>query len=298
VDVLDTSVIIGMKRKDILAVAKRRVVAVSPFTVWELVCHLDEVRKDETPDQAFRRRKGTVVVLQSLEMLHDPFAQHAAAVGAAQLANPTRFEDREGARQIVNCVVGAKSLAALRREVLTRPDGAKVRFGDIAVRARQALEQEELRYIENARKMWGRVVSLSGLTNPSKLTDEHLWQWLSDMLAALRGSYEQDGVATEALLLNVCESMYPYFGYLFARLRTYCPDKKGVLAIQPNDTEDGYLCMHIRLFEDDVLVTGDGPTKQALQSALALWNTRVPHLPAKCRVMSKEQYAKAFVPAS
>lgn len=79
-DILDTSVIRGMGKIGILAAAAKRRVVVSPFTVWEILCHLDDVKVGETVQQAFKRRKGHIAILQKLEILHDPFAQHAAAV--------------------------------------------------------------------------------------------------------------------------------------------------------------------------------------------------------------------------
>lgn len=140
--------------------------------------------------------------------------------------------------------------------------------------------------------MWDVIRDDFGLTSPAQMTDEHLWQWLSAAVRALKNSYARDGVAEDELMRKMCESTYLYFGYFFARLRTYSRDAEGVLAIQPNDTEDGYLCMHMRLFEDDVLVVGDGKTERAVRRALELWNSKAPPLPAKCQVMTTQDYTK------
>jgi hypothetical protein len=292
-DILDTSFIRGTKKSDILAIATNRAMAVSPFTVWEILCHLDEVRSGESAEQAFLRRKGHVEILQGLSILDDPFAQHAAAVGAEILANPTRFEDRSLAREIIQRIVASPSLPALGKEVFTYPDGSTTSFKDIASRTRDALEHEERTFVANVAKMWDQVKNYSGIDNPAQLTDDELWRWVSAMLTALRESYERDGVATEALLLKTVESMYPYYGYLFERLRTYSKRPAGNLAIDPNDTEDGYICMHLRLFQDDLLVTGDGKTVRAIHRALRLWDSKVPTLPAKCNAIAAEDYRKS-----
>ena len=79
-DILDTSFIRGTKKNDILEIAKRRPLAVSPFTLWEILCHLDEVKEGETPEAGFLRRKGHVEILQHVTILDDPFAQHATCL--------------------------------------------------------------------------------------------------------------------------------------------------------------------------------------------------------------------------
>jgi len=293
-DIIDTSVIRGMPAKDLFAIATKRRIVVSPFTIWEILCHLDEVKDGETPEQAYARRKGHVKLLQRIEILHDPFAQHASAVGAVALANPTRFEDREMAKHIVDRIVAAPSLPDVDKEVFIYASGATSSFKDIACRARAALVQEEQQYVNNVRKMWERIKNRSGVANPAQLKDDDLWKWLSAMVTALKQSYEADGVAADTLLMKVCDSMYAYYVYLLSRLCTYSNRPDGVLSIPVNDTEDGYICMHLRLLEDDVLVSGDGKTVHALQRALDLWNANVPKLPARCRVMGTNDYKKAF----
>jgi hypothetical protein len=297
-DILDTSFIRGTKKGDILAIAKDRPLAVSPFTLWEILCHLDEVREGETAEQAFLRRKGHVDILQHLTILDDPFAQHALIVGATHLANPTRFEDRALAGQIIKRVVASPTLADLSNEIFTYPDGATASFEDIAGHARAALDQEEKGYIANTQKMWDRMRAHTGIGNPALLKDDELWGWLSLMLTALKESYDRDGVATETLLLRVTESMYLYYGYLFERLKTYSKATDGNLAIQPNDTEDGYMCMHLRLFEDDMLVSGDGKTIRAVRLAIDLWNLKVPKLPARCSALTSDEYKKTHLPSN
>lgn len=87
-DILDTSVIRGMRKRDILALRQDRRIAISPFTLWEILCHLDEVSTGEDAATAFGRRRGHVAVLHELECLHDPFADHAEAIGGGALGEP------------------------------------------------------------------------------------------------------------------------------------------------------------------------------------------------------------------
>jgi hypothetical protein len=61
-------------------------------------------------------------------------------------------------------------------------------------------------------------------------------------------------------------------------------------------TQDGYLCMHLRLFGDGVLVTFDGETERSLKRSLALWDARVPTTAAKCRVIVMDDYRKTYAP--
>lgn len=297
-DILDTSVVRGVSKQKILAIARVRPVAVSPYTLWELLCHLDELRGSETTDEAFQRRKGHIAILGNLDILHDPFAQQAATVGAEELANPTRFEDKAAAKELIRRIVRASTLADLENEVFEYEDGSKGQFRQIAERARNALRDEEEKFIAAANRIWGMAQSTCSVKHPAHLSDNDLWEILKAALTALKRSYEQDGVAPDALLSKVCESMFPYYGYLLARLRTYGVRDDGSLAMQPNDTEDGFLCLHLRLFEDDLLVTGDASTRNAVNCAMELWNTRVTKLRALYRAVSIDEYSDLYLPTT
>ncbi len=296
-DILDTSAVRGMKKDDIHAIAQQRDVGVSPFSVYEILCHLDEHKSGETPDETFRRRRGMLTKIQGLRILDDPFTQHAVAVGAQSLANPTRFEDRDIANRIIEEVAQASSLADLHKRTITLTDGSQRTFRDIAANTRVALEAEEKRYADDVRKMWRKMQELSSASSPTALTDDDLWEWLKATVIAIERSYEHDGVAVGALLGKVTRSMYPYFGYVFARLRKYTKDSAGELVVPANDTEDGYISMHLDLLAEDVLVTGDTNTIDALNAVLGLWSKHVSdQIAPACTVMSIQDYREAFQP--
>ncbi len=289
-DILDTSVIRGMSKQSILAIREERMIAVSPFTLWEILCHLDEVNAGETPATAFPRRRGHVAILQHLDLLHDPFAEHADTVGASHLANHTRFEDRDVARQIIAEVLSVSTIEELDQRLFTHPDGTRASFRNLAENTRNALEHEEQQFIHDMQFMWERLQGHHRYTRPSDLSVDDVWSWIRAMLTALRNSYAQDSISGQELFIRVCDSMYLYYGYLLFRLRTYGIGNNGQLAIQPNDTEDAYICMHMRLFDEHMFVVGDGKTRRAIQQAIDLWNERMQEVPAHCGVMDLPQY--------
>lgn len=290
-DILDTSAIRGMKKDEIHAIAQRRDVGVSPFSVYEILSHLDEQKQSETPEDAFKRRRGMVAKIQGLKILDDPITQHALDVGAENVTNPTRFEDRNVTNCIIDAVVKASSIDGLDKQVITLTDGSERSFRDIAANTRAALEAEEKRYADDVRRMWEAMQKLSSATAPAGLTDADLWEWLKATMTALANSYERDGVAAGVLLGRVTSSMFTYFGYVFFRLRNYPKDSDGGLVVPANDTEDGLISMHVALLSEDTLVTGDSNTIDAVTGSLDLWKRLGPsQITPTCRVMSMEQY--------
>lgn len=294
-DILDTLALRGMKKEEIQTIASRRPVGVSPFSVYEMLCHLDESEPGEAAAQTFARRQGWFAKLDDLEILHDPFAQHATAVGADSLANPSRFEDRDCTKQLVRECVQASSRNDLYRRTVRLSNGSTGSIRDIAVRAQAALKEEEQQYEAAVRNMWDRLKKHGEMSCPAKLTDNELWEWLKAVLQALRQSYERDGVAVEALLVKIARSMYPYFGYVFERLRKYSENRAGELIVPANDTEDACIAMHMDLLAEDVLVTNDKNTRDALNTAFDLWKKRVsPRMAPVCTVMCPQEYQRRF----
>ncbi|MCZ6654506.1 MAG: hypothetical protein O7D91_15940 [Planctomycetota bacterium] len=290
-DILDTSAIRGLKKDDIHAIAQRRDVGVSPISVYEILCHLDEQKKGETREQAFARRRGMVGKMRGLQILDEPHTQHAIAVGAQSLADPTRFEDRDIANRMIEEVVQASNLADLSKRTITLTDGRQAAFGALAASTRVVLEAEVKQHADDVQKMWSAMQKLSSASSPADLTDKDLWEWLKATVIAHTRSYEHDGVLEDHLLGKVTRSLFAYHGYLFARLRKYTRNSAGELEVPANDTEDGYICMHLDLLEEDVLVTGDANTIDALAAALDIWNKHGPsEIAPACAVMSIEQY--------
>ena len=138
-DILDTSAIRSISKDKIKALAGIRPLAVSPISVWELLCHLDETEKSENADITYRRRQGQIGKIAGLQILHDPFAQHAITVGARAVTNSTRFEDGEGAAEVVKLVTISPTLEALYTQTCRLGNGARFSLRGLSANARRVL---------------------------------------------------------------------------------------------------------------------------------------------------------------
>jgi hypothetical protein len=297
-DILDTSAIRSISKDKIKALASVRPLAVSPISVWELLCHLDETVENEDANKTYRRRQGQLAKIAGLRVLDDPFAQHAITVGAQAVTNPTRFEDAEGAAKLVKMAVSAPTLEAFYAQTCRFREGKQGSLRGLAANARRVLAEEEKKFSDQLRKMWQRVDQRSCATRAEKLSDEEFWKWMQVMLTDLHNSYQQDGISEAQLMEKVVRSKYLYYGYVFARMCKYVSDQGSDFSPALNDAEDGFICMHLDLLGDDILVTGDSGTIGALSRVFDICEKYgSPEIKPSCRVMTAIDYVEAFLVA-
>lgn len=268
--VLDTSAIQGISRERLERAAQTATLKMCPLSFWELASHLDEVVGEDAPESSFRKRRGQVLKCRVLGLLDDPFAEHAVAVGAEALVNPSRFEDRLVIPQVLDALDACETLADFSARTVEYPSGERAGLKDLGVNARRVLAQDEEAYRDHVRRIAETLSTQLGIDRVRTLSDDDFVKLTFAASKELEKRYQDDGVATEQLSALVASSVYLHAGYKLARATKALISAGGNLnglAIDSNDFEDGAIVLHIGLVSNRTLVTSDLGAIKALERA-------------------------------
>lgn len=311
--ILDTSSIRSIRFADLQASALSTHLAVSPISVFELLCHLDEQYRKEGGAESSgwtSLHKVNLAKCSLLSLLDDPYAEQADAVGARGLVHPTRFEDRLVLRQLLTALESSNTLDDFYSCKVKYPTGETGLVCDAPVRARALLDEEEARYKAHMNRWCKLMIEEFGYERTQHFTPVEFVRVAVHAASGLAKYYE-DGLRAAAsgaeldLRGSVFSAIYVHVGYEIARAVEYLRRADGnieSLNIDPNDMEDSAICLHMNLIEQRVLVTGDRGTYEAVDQALR--NLRaageVLHQPvvAHTRVISTDEFKRRLVPTS
>jgi len=298
-------------RSDDLRIAESKArIAVSPISVYELLCHLDEKdkrAKAESTNTISELFKANLLKCKNLILLDDPFAEQAEAVGAGELVNPTRFEDKIVLPQLFPKLEESLTLEDFYSSTVQFPNGDIGRVRDAAARARFVLDEQEAQYKAHVTEWCKQILEEFGYEQSQQFEPIAFVRFATHSAAGLAEYYE-DGLRTnEANVLDlhapVFSKIYANIGYGIARAIEYLRRANGCMGqlhIDPNDLEDSAICLHLSLIEHRVLVTGDKGTLDALGAALdnlrlMSETTRDPLLPFT-EVISTEEFKNRVLP--
>ncbi|MCK9463511.1 MAG: hypothetical protein M0R80_28145 [Proteobacteria bacterium] len=311
--VLDTNSIWSMRFEDLRSASSRAHLAVSPISIFELLCHLDEQNKKGRGAEVSgwsRVNKVNLAKCSLLSLLDDPYAAQADAVGARDLVHSTRFEDRQVLPQLFPALESSSTLDAFYSCEVKYPNGETGLVRNAAARARALLEAEEARYKAHVNKWCALMIAEFGYERTQQFTPVDFVRFAVHAASGLAEHYK-DGLPTVTsgaeldLKGPVFSATYTHLGYGIARAIEYLRRAGGnieSLNIDPNDMEDSAICLHLSLVEHRVLVTGDGGTYKAVDQALR--NLRAAsealHEPvvAYARVISTDEFKSRLVPTS
>jgi hypothetical protein len=152
---LDTSVIRSVSTANLRRASEVADLYVSPITVYELLCHVDEVANGGSDFELFRR---TLLKCRLATVLPDPYAAHATAIGAERLA-AQRFGEEQLCAALLNELSLASSLEEFYSRHVTYPTGENAALRDCAARVRATLADEERRYVAHLHDLKKKVLS-------------------------------------------------------------------------------------------------------------------------------------------
>ncbi len=307
--ILDTSSVRGLRADDVRLASSRFDVAVSPITVFEFLCHIDERGKKERGlpnDVLSPLHKANLLKCRSLRLLDDPYAEQADDVGARAVVNPTRFEDRLVLPQLFPAIESSTSIEEFYSQQVRYPHGAVADIRDTAERARNLLKEEEKRYRHHVIKWCRLMLKEFGFERSQGFSPEEFVRFAAHAASGLARHYA-DGLGSlsqEELSGPVFSATYNNTGYGIVRALEYLRKANGDidrLNVDGNDMEDSAICLHLDLTKHRILVTNDGGTRSALSSALenlrgASESLGTPVV-AFTKVMNTEEFKEAVLPA-
>jgi hypothetical protein len=272
--IFDTSSIRIISSVDLSLAVGRVRLAVSPITILELLCHLDESHRQSnmrsTPFEFFKRN---LLKIKIPELLNDPWAEQADAVGARNIVNPSRFEERLVLPELLSKLELSQTLEDFYRQRITFPNGDIGAISDVSVRVRNILNQEEIAYGKRITNLCRTMLEDYSFDEIQQLTPVDFIRIVTNSANSLARSYKESlNHLRQTDISGAVFSVYgPYFGYIAARAIHYLLGAHGsisALNIDLNDLEDSGICGHLHLTKNRILVTNDRGTQDALSKFL------------------------------
>ncbi|XXY13604.1 hypothetical protein WME88_35660 [Sorangium sp. So ce216] len=291
--VLDTSAVRSLAGKELSQASAIASLSMSPVSFWELVCHLDEAVKKDTPERSYLRQRGQVLKCKTLQLLDDPYAFHASKIGAPQVVNTARFDDRYVIPQVLQHLEAVQDIDALYSCTVTYPSGDVARVHDIAANARRVLDAEEKNYEAHVRGLGALLEKEIGPATLRSLTNAEFAYLASISVPGLARDYQAKVASDPQLVGRVLASLYAALGYKLARAKAALlkSGASATMSIDPNDMEDGEICLHLDLTDELALVTGDDGTVAALTEAFKAIDSALPGV-RRCRVLGLDAFKK------
>jgi hypothetical protein len=257
--IVDTSAVRSLSARVVARCAASSTLTISPLSVFELLCHLDEPSpRQGTPSESFAYWKQNVMKCEYLTVRDDPFAEQAAAVGARAAVNPTRFEDKVVLPQIFPKLRQASSLEEFFDQTVRYPTGEEGSLRDVAANARRTLDEAEQGYIAFVNDIEQELLTRYGFDGALALQGGAYVRYVIATANNLARHYQDEKLSITGGA--VFSAIFLYVGYVLARTRLYMRQagKDQPLQVDPNDMEDSAILLHLDLTEPRVLVTNDG----------------------------------------
>jgi hypothetical protein len=258
--IFDTSALRSAKGEDLKTASDKMKIALSPITTYELLCHLDDTKKNG--EAAYSVIKGNLMKCTLFEILHDPFAAFRASIGINNNINQTRFEEPHVLTQALKCLEESSNLEEFYNKQIVFPNGDIGLILGIAERSRKVFDEENSRYMAHVSLLY-KNINDAGL-NYSNMKAQKFIEICTNGVKSLAKSYTVNYELFEA---KIFAASYPYVAYKLARLLEYqrkAIESKTSFCIDKNDTEDSIICLHLNLADPIALVTNDHGTSNAL----------------------------------
>ena len=268
----DTSAVRGLRRlhfEALEALSDRYRLELSPISVWEIICHLDD-------DKPWKQARGHLLACRHFHLRDDPFAELGARTGIAALVHRSRFEDKRLLPKVIEAAAEAETLSEFYACTIEDEFGRRT-VSDLAAKTRAILEDEERRFIESMRCTMAILCDSMRKTGASEPTPVDFFDvamaTAEDLAARSRAQGHEDEQLREMFFIG----LYAHAGYRVARAMFYLKKARFTgewyevptipVALDVNDTEDSYIALHLSLHEDVTFVSGDGGGIGALRAA-------------------------------
>lgn len=251
--IFDTSALKGIPRTLIEEAKKKAIIAVSPLSIYEFMCHIDETKENEN---TFARRKGNLLKCDLFEMLPDLFAFLSMKTGIN--VHKTRFEESCVLEQVLTQLKTSNTLADFYSKHINFTDDEIGDIKDFGLQARKVFNDENAQYITHIESLHKKILSNLGYAN----LDSHAF---FKICACGVNSLNNENI------VETFSATYIYAGYKLARLLEYkeiARKNKTKLNIDKNDTEDSLFCLYLDLDQPNVLVTEDKGTINAVNKSI------------------------------
>jgi hypothetical protein len=218
--------------------APRTVLLVSPLSLYEIFCHLEEPRRrGEALEKKGIVRESRLCKCRLLKLLDDPFAEQGEFAPVGQWIE----------------------------EISSGTAGPEV-----AEEARRALEEARREHARRSLDFAKELVARLGREHALSLSGLEFVRLAADGVDGAAEQFAERFGGEPALEGELFSAAYPFAGYRLARSQAQLEHmkSKGDAAFDPLDMEDAHLCLHLNLLEPRALVTANAGAREALNRAL------------------------------
>ena len=264
---LDTSALKAISGEKLRRAITQYDIAISTLSVLELATHIND---SEDPDKYLRFR-GNFVKCKIPRLLDDPFLLLSKKLSTA--ANSTRVDEREVLLQLISKVEESESLEILATKNLAFADGLTATCKNVGSHLAEVMAEEERMYVDQIHLLARTLKFDSPSAGHRELTS-------LNFVKILRGAIGNPG--SKKSFAEQARNLFAtslYYGYLTSRLYFYANKRilgQTELSVDHNDCEDAYICLHLDLTEEIVLVTKDQGTLKAIGETLSILNDIMP----------------------
>ncbi len=252
---IDTSAFYSLSHDDMKSlIDKGFFLFASPYSCWELLCHLDEPNN-------FTRMKAILLKFQYVTILDSPSAKAEKALFKSQ---DDRISETEFVQACLAALQHADSLEALYSSYIHDSKNEYREIANVAERARDVLNKLETEYSQFATK----IVTHFRTSEHIQDSANHQNLILNMVLGEFKKLHDRHPLA-QLSGDEVIRWFYVYCGYIFYRCLNRL-EQGGI--IDKNDYEDSNFCLHLKIDSEFHPVTGDKGTLDALKQLVSITN--------------------------
>jgi len=236
------------------------VLLVSPYSFWELLCHLEEKQK-------FDRFKSELAKFKYFSILDDPFGITAKYTKLHKSVMQDRIEDHELIQGTISVLEKSSSIDEFYSSKFIDSKNNRREIRNCVKRGRTILADASNSY----REFITKVIDSIKCNNSKHETEHDRHDLILSLVDGFARSIETQGGNRSEFKTNLINEIYVYCSFILHRSLEYL--KKGNLNIDKNDYEDSRICQHLSLISDLALITNDQKFYNAVNSTICLLKT-------------------------
>lgn len=242
---LDTSVIRATSMKNLNDLSNMgHGLFVSPYSFWEILCHLDEKQK-------YEYFKSQLTKFKFLNILDDPFGVIAKYLEPYKSSLNDRIKDDELIHRIIAALDRSNSIDKFYSYVLEDSKRKIRKIEDCATRGREILKNAADRYVNFVQKI---IITIKE-NNLKYQTNAERHDLILSLIDGWVRRFESQNSSNDKLGQTLIIETYIYFSCVLHRALQYLIHDN--LNIDENDYEDSQICLHLSLDSKLHFLAGD-----------------------------------------
>jgi hypothetical protein len=251
---LDTSAFISLSSDELEQYNLRKLkIMISPYTFWELLCHLDE---------DWFRNKGQICKCSNVKILDDPQAIIDTNFEYRIVRLINRLPDNELIPEILECLNKSNSINDFYSSNFIDSRGNKRLISDCSERVRKILDGEAEKYFNFIEKIRIRLVQ----EKYNMDSDEECHRIIMSLTKVDKIYKKNNSKQTKDLSHQIINKYYLYFAYIFERIKKLLQDSGA--QPQRNDYEDSKICLHLYINKPLKFITMDERFSKSLINSI------------------------------